>query len=91
MWSSGGRELFYRHEDEMWSVPVTDGLVPSFGTARKLFSGPFVQSPVFANYDVSRDGERFVMVKIGDTQPPAQRMEVVVNWPTELRRRLSTQ
>jgi Tol biopolymer transport system component len=91
MWSFGGRELFYRHEDEMWSVPVTDGLVPSFGTARKLFSGPFVQSPVFANYDVSRDGERFVMVKVGDTQPPAQRMEVVVNWTTELRRRLSTQ
>ena len=37
------------------------------------------------NYDVTRDGRRFLMIKENDEQPPpAKEITMVFNWFTEL-------
>ena len=63
VWSKDGRELFYRDGIRMMAVEVdtTDG---SVGGAQVLFEGNYSLDPLalgFSNYDVSADGERFLM------------------------------
>ena len=40
----------------------------------------------FTNYDVSRDGQRFLMIRNERTAAPTQ-LNVVLNWFEELKRR----
>jgi hypothetical protein len=37
-------------------------------------------------YDVTPDGERFLMLRVGDPPPPATHYNVVLNWFSELER-----
>ena len=55
---------------------------------RVLFEGQFLPSPATApNYDVSSDGQRFLMVKAGEAREAAPtQIEVVFNWFEELKR-----
>jgi Tol biopolymer transport system component len=85
VWSSDGRELFYRADDKMMAVDVFQGTVPTFGKPRVLFEGSYV----FGNtegqaFDVSRDGRRFLMMR---PQRPlaAVPLNVIVNWFDALR------
>lgn len=85
LWSRDGRELFYRRGDELLvaEVRLADRLV--LGTPRTVFKGRFRPSVVGPpNYDVSLDGERFLMVEQGDELPT--RMNIVVNWIEDLKR-----
>jgi serine/threonine-protein kinase len=61
-WSRDGRELFYRSGDSLVSAAVS--LAPGFAVTsrRVLFAGRFLSSPEFREYDVSPDGQRFVMI-----------------------------
>ena len=59
-----GRELFYRSGDKMMAVDIATQ--PSFaaGKPRMLFEGQYVPTPAsIPNYDVSPDGQRFLMLK----------------------------
>ena len=86
LWTRGGRELVYRKGDSVMAVSV-DLERGQTGEARALFAGPYPDNPGWTrprSYDVSRDGERFLMTKL----PKAQlrpRIAVVVNWFDELR------
>ena len=64
---------------------------PSFtvGKPRVLFEGRYVPSPATApNYDVSRDGQRFLMHKPDEQEASAPtQINVVLNWFEELKRR----
>jgi len=53
-----------------------------------LFEGQFLASPATTpNYDVSRDGQRFLMVKAGAAGEAAPtQINVVFNWFEELKR-----
>jgi hypothetical protein len=53
------------------------------------FHGPLFVSP-FGNrgYDVSPDGERFVMVNDGEPANASPQMNVVLNWFEELKQRV---
>jgi len=85
LWSRDGRELFYRRGDELLvaDVRLGDGLV--LGTPRTVFKGQFRPTAVGPpNYEISLDGERFLMVEQLDELPT--RMNVVVNWVEELKR-----
>jgi hypothetical protein len=42
---------------------------------------------VLTNYDVSRDGQRFLMLKPADQDEGARQIVVVQNWLEELKRR----
>ena len=57
-----------------------------------LFDRPYVavEFPLtIPVYDVSPDGQRFLMLKEGE-RPEAPPVEVVVNWPEDLKRRMPT-
>ena len=91
MWNPSGRELFYRSGDKMMAVDITTQ--PSFaaGKPRMLFEGRY-ESPPFpiANYDVSPDGQRFLMVKPSGQEAVPTQINVVLNWFEELKQKVPT-
>ncbi len=62
-WSRSGRELFYRNaRGDMVSVPIVPGSSFVFGAPKRLFSATqFRAYSGHAQYDVSSDGQRFLM------------------------------
>jgi hypothetical protein len=58
-----------------------------------LFRGTYTPSPAgFPNYDVSPDGQRFLMVKSAEQSSSSSLTQIVVvqNWFEELKRRVPT-
>jgi serine/threonine protein kinase len=86
-WRGDGKELFYLSLDgKMMAAPVTTGAHFDAGPPVVLFQGtprqPVLVYDLFV-YDVSRDGQRFLIntqVKQGDGAP----MSVILNWPAKL-------
>jgi eukaryotic-like serine/threonine-protein kinase len=75
-WNPNGRELFYRDQDyssqgKMMAVDIATE--PSFtaGNPRTLFEGAYLcsTSQEVPNFDVSADGQRFLMIK-APPEPP---------------------
>jgi hypothetical protein len=61
----------------------------SAGEPKMVFEGAYVMSPrSLPDYDVSPDGQRFLMVKASEQGAKPERINVVVNWFEELRRRV---
>jgi eukaryotic-like serine/threonine-protein kinase len=94
VWRRDGRELFYLETTDplkirVMAVPVTTTPAFSAGTPHMLFEGPFRVDGPFRGYDVSADGQRFVMVR-ADEQPAARvgQMVLVQNWVEELKARV---
>jgi len=87
VWPRRGHELFYRNGDEMMAVDVTTGLTFAAGKPRRLFDGRYARSTsLWPNYDVSADGQRFLMVKgVEEFTSPTQ-INVVLSWSEELKR-----
>ena len=86
MWTRGGRELVYRKGDSVMAVSV-DLENGRSGPPKALFGGPYPDSPGWTrprSYDVSRDGERFLMTKL-PAEERRPRIAVVLNWFAELR------
>jgi eukaryotic-like serine/threonine-protein kinase len=92
VWNPNGRELFYRSGGKIMAVDVTTQPGFAAGTPRKLFEGPYLASPLTnPNYDVSPDGQRFLMLKPAESAEAAPtQINVVLNWFEELKRRVPT-
>ena len=90
MWNPNGRELFFRSGDKMLAADVTTQPSFSAGKPRMLFEGPFEPAPTtFPNYDVSADGQRFLMLQLVEQAEAAPtQINVVLNWFEELKRRV---
>ncbi len=90
VWSVDGRELFYRSGDQMMAVSVETEPTFSVGTPQILFEGPYERG-VYSNpsYDVSPDGERFVMIR-SNRDPTRTQLTVVLDWFDELQRLVPT-
>ena len=75
------------------AVDITTEPTFSAGTPRLLFEGSYVQSGGFtAFYDVTPDGQGFVMVQVSEQQQEAAtQINVVLNWFEELKRRVPTE
>jgi hypothetical protein len=60
------------------------------GKPRMLFEGQYQPTPgTFPNYDVSPDGQRFLMLKPSESTAAAPtQINVVLNWFEELKRRV---
>jgi hypothetical protein len=72
----------------MMAVEVTAQPAFSAGEPKTLFEGPYVISPrSAADYDVSPDGQRFLMLKSADAAPRPEQINVVLNWFEELKQR----
>ena len=85
LWGPNSKELFYRNGDKMMVVSVQTGPTFKAETPRLLFEGTYIYGPFNwqSNYDISPDGQQFLMVKQveGQTQ-----INVVLNWFEELKR-----
>ena len=84
-WSPLGDELFYLDETRMMAVSISGSASPAIGPPRLLFEGQYLPAAVnMRNYDVSRDGQRFLMAKRVGT--PRFQLNVVLNWFEDLKR-----
>jgi len=87
-WARNGRELIYRDGDKIMAAPVETTPVFAAAKPKLLFEGHY-ESGVFAferNYDVSPDGQRFLMIKASEQESAPTQLNVVLNWSEELRR-----
>jgi Tol biopolymer transport system component len=90
-WSANGRELTYRDGDKMMATDITTQPAFSAGKPRMLFEGPYVPpSPNNSYYDVSADGQRFLMLKPTEQAQAATQINVVLNWFEELKQKVPT-
>jgi Tol biopolymer transport system component len=90
VWNRNGRELFYRSGDKMMAVDIATQPGFAAGKPRVLFEGRYEPTPAtFPNYDVSPDGQRFLMLKPSEQAAAAPtQINVVLNWFEELKRRV---
>ena len=95
IWSRDGRELFYRDGDKMMAVAVTTQPTVKASKPRTLWEGHYshgmgsscgMPGATSANYDVTSDGQRFLMVKDLDQDAVSTRIVVVLNFAEELKR-----
>jgi serine/threonine-protein kinase len=99
VWSRNGRELFYvtgadQQQRKMMVVPIQAGTAFLHGSPQVLFAGPYFgpnSGFMTRTYDVSADGQRFLMIKpeavdtAASTGPP---FVAVLNWQEELKARV---
>jgi serine/threonine-protein kinase len=92
VWNPNGRELFYRSGSKIMAVDIATQSGFTAGKPHTLFEGPYEPAPLTApNYDVSPDGQRFLMLKPSETQEAAPtQINVVLNWFEELKRKVPT-
>jgi serine/threonine-protein kinase len=88
-WSGSGRELFYQNGQKMMVVNVSSGPELALSSPTVLFEHAYAFGSTLsvANYDVSADGQRFLMVK---RAPGAEHLNIVLNWSEELQRLVPT-
>jgi dipeptidyl aminopeptidase/acylaminoacyl peptidase len=87
-WRRDGKELFYiSPEDELMVAQVNGAVgrlqVQDVNTLFRvnLHNGP--RSPYYA-YDVSADGQSFLLNRSGDTESPS--ITLLINWTTDLKK-----
>jgi hypothetical protein len=87
VWSRDGRELFYRNGERFYAVRVVSASPLTLGPPRMIFSGLYLDSGRLAapDYDVSHDGRRFLVVRVGDEERAPRRFHLVRNWFEELK------
>jgi Tol biopolymer transport system component len=89
-WSRHGTELFYKERDALMTVPVDTRSGFKAGTPQKLFDkeGTGVNlhddlSPISPMYDVSADGQKFVMLE--SLEKIMSNLIIVENWAQQFR------
>lgn len=87
VWAPSGEELFYRSERGMMVVPVQTKPTFQPQTAQLLFEWPQFAGEA-GIYDISPDGERFVMFRVHTEEHT--HLYVVLNWLEELKRLVPT-
>ncbi|MBI3050026.1 MAG: serine/threonine-protein kinase [Acidobacteria bacterium] len=87
-WARSGRELFYLTESgTLMAVPIQTTPALTVGKPAALFEGPYFRSLNGRTYDVSPDGQRFLMIKEADaTAGAVPQIVLVENWLDELTR-----
>jgi Tol biopolymer transport system component len=86
-WRGDGRELFfYAADGRLYAVPVDTKAVFRMGTPTPLFEARMLNGPnngvgLRQQYDVSRDGQRFLLNVTADDTLPSP-ITIVLNWAT---------
>ena len=86
-WHRNGRELFYRNGSKVMVVAINTDGEPTLGKPRLLFES---LSDRYVEYDVTPDGEHFVMIDESRSEPPPSELILVLNWFEELKRLVPT-
>jgi hypothetical protein len=95
VWALNG-ELFYRNQsgDRLMAVSVATQPTLQVGLPREIFAAPFYGGGAVAGapraiYDVTKDGQRFLMLRevtADNERIETPRLIVVQNWFEELKR-----
>ena len=95
VWKRAGSELFYRNGDSMMAVAVSTAPNFSAGRPQELWKGHYSHGMssscgapglTSSNYDVTPDGQRFLMVKDEDQDITSKQIIVVQGWSDEIGR-----
>jgi len=98
VWARSGREVFYLstpagRDVAIMSVPIDAASGFRYGNPTRLFGGPYVFSLPGRMFDVTADGQEFLMIKDAQTETSGQTsasLVFVLNWTEELLPRLAT-
>ena len=85
IWAPDGRGIYYRRARDVMAARVSSSSGFSVRDRVKLFEGTYATSPVHANFDVSPDGKRFLMINHASSDAD---VIIVRNWASEVRERL---
>ncbi len=80
-WVRNGREITYRNGSKMMSVPVQSQPALKTGRPIELFDSKFDRGFGVAGYDVTPDGQTFLMTR--SEHPAPTEIRVVIGWPAE--------
>ena len=94
MWRRDGKEIFYRNATKLMAVPVNTQ--PSFqaGRPQLLWEGEYnyglssscgLKGATITSYDISLDGQRFLVTLPAEASAPPS-LVITVNWPELLKR-----
>jgi Tol biopolymer transport system component len=91
LWAPNGKQLYYRSAglgSHVWVVDVQTGSGFSASKPRLLFEQPgYARGTPIRTWDISRDGQRFLMAKLGESKrQPVTEIILVQNWFEELKR-----
>jgi eukaryotic-like serine/threonine-protein kinase len=94
VWKRDGSELYYRNADSMMAVAVSTAPVFKVGRPQELWKGHYSHGmssscgppgATSSNYDVTADGQRFLMIKDDDQDRAVSKgIVVVLGWAGEL-------
>jgi eukaryotic-like serine/threonine-protein kinase len=90
VWARSGREVFFVRGDAVMAAGVTvrnDAL--EVASPKALFSGSYALSGVRPGYDVSPDGQRFLMITSTGGRSDLSRFNVALNWQNEVAAKLA--
>jgi serine/threonine-protein kinase len=86
-WAPSGAELFYRNGRKMMAVDIATEPELTPANPRLLFEGRYHQASSYGrNYDITPDGQLFIMVKPAAPETAPTQLHVVLNWSEELKR-----
>jgi serine/threonine-protein kinase len=94
VWRRSGGELFYRSGDKMMVVSVVTSPQFKASAPRQLWQGAYSEGIAAScgmpgvsssNYDVTADGQRFLMVRDQDQSAFSTTIVVVLNWVEQLK------
>ena len=86
-WHGDGKEIFYVEGDTLMAVSVATSPVFSPGAAQPLFEDETAFASRGQQYDVTPDGQRFVVIETLGDAGAGQAIHVVQNWFEEFRGR----
>jgi len=83
VWSQSSNELFYRNGRKWMAALYATSPTLSFEVPRVLFEGNYLNI-AGVEYDVSPDGQRFLLLKPIEESSSRTQLNVVTNWFEEL-------
>ena len=87
LWNADESEIVYRNHRAWYAVSVSTKGVLHAGTPRRLFDGPYRDVAGYS-HAMTPDGHRHLLL-LGSSEQTARRIEMILGWPTALRRATS--
>jgi serine/threonine-protein kinase len=95
VWRPKGGEIYYRNGDQMMAVTITDAMKLAVSKPNVLWKGHYLagvgsscgmSGPTSANYDVTADGQRFLMIEDRAQDVVGRQLSVIPGWAEDLKR-----
>jgi serine/threonine-protein kinase len=84
LWSPDGKRLYYRVGIALMAATLATSPTLAVTSRQTLFEAPFITDLYHPNYEVTRDGKGFIMLRPVEQN---RQLVMVVNWLQELRQR----